>query len=164
MMGSGKSTIGRLLADRLNMSWIDMDEMIEAEGMKISKIFELHGEDHFRALEEKIAIRVSNMTDKVVSTGGGAVLRESNLKAMKASGKIVYLNGSYETLLRNLEAGRDHRPLLKEGSLEGKVKNLLSVRSDIYESCADISICTDRKRPYLIVDEVESELSKLLKL
>ncbi len=160
MMGSGKSTIGRILADRLNMSWIDIDESIENKGMKIPEIFEKYGEEKFREIETQVTNEVSKLTEHVVSTGGGVVLRSSNLTYMKDSGITIYLKASKATLLRNLSNGRENRPLIKNGSLELKVDNLLEQRAAKYLESAKYVIATDDLDP----DSIVSEIINLLNL
>jgi len=154
MMGSGKSTIGRKLADRLNMSWIDMDEAIENKGMKIPEIFEKYGETRFREIETEVTSEISKLHNYVVSTGGGVILRSDNISIMKESGHSIYLNASTETLLRNLEMGREHRPLIKEGSLKEKIETLLNVRGDRYITSADFNVKTDGLDPDALVDKI----------
>lgn len=160
MMGSGKSTIGQLLADRLNMPWLDMDEIIEKRGMSIPHIFEKYGEEKFREIETDVTKAIAQEDGTVVSTGGGVVLKDSNVELMKISGRVVYLKASKNQLLKNLESGRAHRPLIQDGSLEKKIDQLIGVRGQIYEDSADIIIETDAYSPSEIADQV----IKLLKL
>jgi len=160
MMGSGKSTIGRILADRLNMSWVDMDDAIEAKGMKIPEIFEKHGENKFRDIESQVTAELANSKSLVVSTGGGVILRSENVGLMRTSGKTVYLQADKSTLIRNLTNGRDHRPLLKDGSLEKKIDDLMVVRANKYISSADLVIETKSFSPHELCDQIV----KLLKL
>ena len=108
MMGSGKSTIGQILADRLSMSWFDMDEVIENRGMKIPEIFEQYGETKFREIEMEVICQMANETRSVVSTGGGVILKPQNVETMRSSGHVVYLKASQGTLLRNF-GGHGHR-------------------------------------------------------
>lgn len=160
MMGSGKSTIGQILADRLNMSWVDMDEAIENRGMKIPEIFEKYGELRFREIETEVAKELSEKQHYVVSTGGGVILKQENVDTMKSSGRIIYLCATEETLLRNLDAGRAHRPLIKDGSLKKKIEDLMRVRGEIYVSSADFVVETNDLSP----DELADEIINLLNL
>lgn len=160
MMGSGKSTIGRLLADRLNMSWIDMDEAIEKRGETIPQIFEKYGETEFRRIESEVAVELAKEANMIVSTGGGVILKRENVDVMKRSGKVVYLCATTDTLLRNLENGREGRPLIKDGSLENKINSLMDVRGEKYKSAADVIVETNALDP----DEVAQKIINLLNL
>ncbi len=158
-MGSGKSTIGQILADRLSMSWFDMDEVIENQGMKIPKIFEQYGEAKFREIETEVTYQMAKETSSVVSTGGGVVLKPQNVETMQTSGHVVYLKASQKTLLRNLESGRAHRPLIKDGSLELKIKDLLDKRGQLYISSASLVVETDEHTPSEIADMIVNLLN-----
>lgn len=160
MMGSGKSTIGRLLADRLNMSWVDMDEAIEAKGMKIPEIFEKYGEEKFRDIESDVTRELSQESNNVVSTGGGVILRPENVEQMRKTGTTVYLQAGRSILIRNLTNGRGHRPLLKDGSLEKKIDDLMAVRGKKYIDSADLVIETNTLTP----EELCEQIINLLKL
>ncbi len=108
MMGSGKTTCGRLLAQRLDRAFVDCDELIEQfTGRTIPEIFETDGEDAFRGLESQVIREVSAQRDLVVATGGGAVLRQANVAALRKNGVTVFLDRPVEDILAGVSmAGR----------------------------------------------------------
>ena len=139
-MGSGKSTIGKQLAERLGMRFIDTDTYIEQkEGMTISKIFEEKGEEYFRELELKVCEEISSLKVTVVSTGGGTLLKDANVKAIKKNGTVFLLNVSSNTVLMRLK-NDSTRPLLQRADKEKAVKTLLSQRIPLYNRAADYVI------------------------
>ena len=154
MMGSGKSTIGQLLAGRLNMPWFDMDDLIEKRGMTIPQIFEQYGEAEFRRIEAEVTKELSEEDKTIISTGGGVVLNDGNVAIMKSSGQVVYLKTTKEKLIKNLENGRGHRPLIQDGSLDLKIETLLNERGRKYEDSADHIIETDAYSPSEIADQI----------
>lgn len=140
MMGSGKSTVGQLLADRLGMRFVDTDAVIEEmQGLSISRIFELYGESHFRALEATLVEKLSKIDGAILSTGGGLVMNPCNTMLLKSMGKIIYLKATVDQLNLNLSGETDNRPMLKDYSIEV----LLKVREPIYENTADIVVDID---------------------
>lgn len=118
-MGSGKSTIGKVLAEQLGVEFIDSDEVIsEKEGMTVSEIFEQKGEDYFRQKERDFVEDLANRKPSVVAVGGGLPCFENNLELLKQSGTVFYLNVSVMTLVKRLQDEKTVRPLL--AGLEGK--------------------------------------------
>lgn len=155
-MGSGKSSVGKLLAEYLCYNFHDTDEMIEArEGITISKIFSRYGEEFFRDLETTLLLSLQNALDKtVLSTGGGMPIAEMNVKLLRTMGQVVYLRTSISTILSRLSSDTT-RPLLEGDSMKDRVEVLLSDRTSIYERAADIIIDTDDKSIEAIVKEIE---------
>ena len=138
-MGSGKTVTGKSLANRLNMDFIDIDTFIEEqEKTSINDIFEKKGEEYFRSLETKAAITLGNLQNTVISCGGGTVLKQENLTALKQNGEVFYLSVTPETVIKRLK-NNSSRPLLAEDK-EVKIKTLLKSRSPIYEGVADYVI------------------------
>lgn len=151
MMGSGKSTIGKIVADKLNMKFMDLDQMIEQmQGLTISRIFEMYGEEKFRTLETDLIYKISDVNGAVISTGGGIVLNPVNTIQMKQTGTIFYLEGSLEQLRSNLEGETDHRPMLKANSLD----TILRVRSGLYTSTAHHIISINNQTKEAIADQI----------
>jgi shikimate kinase len=136
--GSGKTTIGRKLADRLWQKFVDSDELIvAAAGKSIREIFESAGEDHFRDLETQAVRQACGLKDHVISLGGGAILREENRLVVKNSGlKRIYLRCDPQILLQRIQSDpqtNSNRPALTHfgGSVE-EIRNLLAIREPLY--------------------------------
>lgn len=155
-MGVGKSTIGRVLAERLGCAFVDSDEWIEQHaGKTVAEIFAEDGEAHFRELEKAFVIALGN-EPVVVSCGGGLPCHNELMSGLKTRGHVVFLDASLEELVRRLENGKDQRPLI--AGLSGRELNTviaerLERRKPVYEQ-ADFHIFTDGKT----VDEVATEL------
>lgn len=134
--GSGKTTIGKRLSDELTLKFIDVDDEIElSEQKKISQLFE-KGEAHFRDIETAVNKIVAKETYAVISTGGGAVLREENMTALKENGLIVFLNRSVADITGDIDI--DVRPLLQDGV--EKLQTLHKERIHLYVKYADVMI------------------------
>lgn len=143
MMGCGKTSVAAEL-EKCGFVCVDTDALIVERYGNINDIFAEHGEPYFREIEAQIVREVAKKySDAVISLGGGCVLRDENVKNLKASGKIFYLRTRSETIIQRLK-GDTTRPLLKDG-LEERVNSILSVRSGIYEGVADFIIDTDDK-------------------
>ncbi|GEC14932.1 shikimate kinase [Nitrobacter winogradskyi] len=152
MMGAGKSTIGRRLAARLRMRFVDADAEIElAAGMPIPEIFETHGEPHFRDGEARVIARLLNGGPIVLATGGGAVLREETRARLSERAVSIWLKADAEVILRRVRRRAD-RPLLQTADPAATIKRLIAEREPIYQQ-ADITVAS-RDVPYeWIVDE-----------
>lgn len=157
-MGSGKSSVGQVLAERLERKFVDMDDEIElGENKTINEIFEEYGEEHFRSLETSYLEKLLTKKNKVISTGGGVIIREENVEILRKIGTVVYLNTSINQLMMNLE-GDTKRPLLQGTDVKEKVTNLLRTREPIYFEAANMIIQTEGKS----IEEVASEIIELL--
>lgn len=144
-MGSGKSTIGKALAQRLNYSFIDSDVLIEDRiKMPISDYFKRYGEEKFRILEEEIISQIALTSEAVIATGGGVVKNPNNISNLKNNGTIFYLKGSPEHIFENVKYDTT-RPLLNTGNKLETIKSLLKERSPLYESASDMIIDIDHK-------------------
>lgn len=155
MMGAGKTTVGRALAEKLGRKLVDTDALIEEKYGKISDIFAEYGEEYFRGLETQTAEFLSGVDGLVVSVGGGFVLRRENVAFLKTNGRIIYLRATIETLETRLQAD-ETRPLLKnaESGLKERLQNLLNARAGIYENCADFTVDVDGKTPIRVAEEI----------
>ena len=155
MMGVGKTTVGRCLAQSLDLRWMDTDEYIVEKYGEISGIFERFGEEYFRGLETEIVKELVQEDGLVISVGGGLVLKEENINLLKQNGKIIYLRARVETLAERLTADGT-RPLLKTDgeSLTEKIEKILTARAPIYEGVADFTVDVDGKDPEGIVGEI----------
>lgn len=151
MMGSGKTTIGKVLADKMHYKHLDTDDLIVSmNGFSINDIFKTAGETKFRELESLVIDKIISLNSVVISTGGGIILNPENVRKLKSMGKIVYLKGSVEQLEKNLQGSEDTRPLLKTHSLDA----ILMVRNSLYEQAADWTIDIDQKSVEEIVTSV----------
>lgn len=142
-MGSGKSILGKLLASRLSIELIDLDDFIvEKEKRSIPQIFEQGGESVFRALESKYLEQASSIgTPVVIATGGGAILAVENRALMKKSGKVIWLDASAEILAARI-SGDKNRPLLNGVDPLEKMRALTEQRNPLYAEVADLRIDT----------------------
>ena len=135
-MGSGKTTIGRLLAKELCFDFIDTDSFIEVQqGMTIAEIFELHGEAAFRKMEHKLLLELQSYGSAVISTGGGMPCYNDNMDIMLSYGKVAYLKTSPQALAQRLIISQNERPLIKgktETELLQYITEQLSKREPIY--------------------------------
>lgn len=153
MMGSGKTTVAAALAS-LGYQVVDIDGVIVERYGSINAIFANFGEEHFREIETEITKEVaSSYETAVISLGGGCVLREENVRALKRNGKIFYLRARAETIINRLR-GDSTRPLL-QGDLEQRVHSILTARSHIYEQTADAIIDTDGLTPQEIAKKIK---------
>jgi len=154
MPGAGKTTVGKTIAEELNYSFLDLDELIEKEeGKTISEIFESDGEPAFRE-KERDHLRAILHEKVVISTGGGAPCFYDGIEWMNQNGLTLYLNRSIQLLVERTE-GRSHRPLLK-GDLEGKLRQLLEERESCYQKAGMESSSTE---PCEIIAELHSFLA-----
>lgn len=157
-MGTGKSEVARELSRLRGMRLIDIDQEIEASQRKsISEIFSGNGEDYFRQIETAAILRFSAEQGVIISTGGGAVLKDENLKALRAHGLIFCLTASPETIMLRT-AGSSNRPLLQGDDRQLRISELLTARQPFYEK-AGIMINTEGKTPLEIADEIIGKLS-----
>ena len=163
-MASGKSTLGKKLAQTLEIDFLDTDNEIEKKaGAEISWIFEVEGEDGFRERESKALQKSVEKDNVVISTGGGIVTIEENRDLMIAKGKVVYLKTPIEIQLKRTENDKK-RPLLSQGSREQTLRVLKKERDPQYEEIADITINQDQqKNRNAVIDEIIDKLSKLIR-
>lgn len=146
LSGSGKTTLGNILSKLSSFSFVDTDEIIvKLQNRSINNIFSTNGEEFFRTLETQVSKEVSAFDKQIISTGGGIVLKEENLKYLKQNGVVFYLKTSVNTLLTRLE-GDTTRPLLKTDDVKKKLENMLENREKLYEK-ADVTVETDKLSP-----------------
>lgn len=132
LMGAGKTTVGRRLAQLLDVPFVDSDqEIVEAAGCSISDIFELYGEDVFRDLEKRVMKRLLDQSACVIATGGGAFIQPAIREQIKEKGIAVWLNAELDVLIDRVSR-RDTRPLLKTGDKRAIMKRLMEERYPIY--------------------------------
>ena len=141
--GAGKSSIGRRLAERLGLSFVDADQEIEHRaGCSISEIFHVQGERWFRELERAIIAELSCREDMVLAAGGGAVLDTTTRALLRRCGRVVYLHAGVETLLQRTAADTN-RPLLAGADRRTRLLAILGERGPLYQQLAELSIDTD---------------------
>jgi shikimate kinase len=152
MMGAGKSTVGRRLAARLNLPFVDADTEIEAAaGMTIPEIFELHGEPHFRDGEARVIARLLDNGPAVLATGGGSFMREETRRRIAEKAVSIWLRADADIIMRRVKRRAD-RPLLQTTDPAATVTRLLSEREPVYQH-ADLTIASRDVPHDRIVDE-----------
>ena len=140
MMGSGKTTIGKLLSEKLKMNFIDMDEYIEGfSGSTIKDIFK-KGEDYFRTLESKAALKLSITNSTVISTGGGIIKKSSNIELLKKNGIIYFIDRPVDNIAADIEVSK--RPLLSDD--KDRLFEIFNDRYDQYIRYCDVIIKNDK--------------------
>ena len=168
-MGSGKSTIGPILANTIGYDFVDVDKTIEEQiGKSIDQVFREDGETHFRKLEHALMTGLRSRPHLVVSLGGGTIADHDNLRDIKASGILIYLKATPEQIFKRLHHKND-RPTLKDLSgerlndeqLRVRIQELYRKREPLY-SQADIVIRTDERRVGVTVDQIVKKLSYYL--
>ena len=153
-MGSGKSSVGQLLAGRLGYKFLDSDaEIVKKEKRPIARIFAEDREKYFRKLETEFLKNMLEKKNLVLATGGGIILKAGNVKLLRKMGPVIYLKVSPEAVLQRL-AGDNSRPLLSGPGRLQKAKGILRARREQYLSSADLVINTDNLSPFQIVEKI----------
>jgi shikimate kinase len=161
MMGAGKSSIGRRLAQRLDIPFVDADAEIEiAAGMSIEDIFATRGEPEFRSGEARVIARLLEGGAQVVATGGGAFMNTDTRAAIKAKGISVWLKADFDVLMRRIKR-RNDRPLLKTDDPEAELLELIDLRYPTY-ALADLTVQSRDVVHEKIVDEMIGALARHL--
>ena len=156
MMGSGKTTVGKELATVLNYDFIDLDEVIENKYGKITDIFSQKGEKYFREIETQQLKNFENQSNFVLSTGGGVILKDENIKILKDLGQVFYLSAKSETIYNRIK-NQKHRPLLNTQNPKNTIEEILSKRLEKYEKSGE-KIITDNKNAKEIAGEIYEKL------
>jgi shikimate kinase len=157
IMGSGKSSIGRRLAGRLAIPFVDADSEIEqAAGMTITEMFERHGEAYFRAGEARVIARLLDHGPQVLATGGGAFMNPDTRAAIRARAVSVWLKAELDVLMKRIKR-RNDRPLLKAGDPAATLAALISQRYPVYAE-ADLTVLSRDVPHDAIVDEIVATL------
>jgi len=164
MMGVGKSSIGRRLAARLAMPFVDADSEIEkAAGMSIPDIFARHGEPDFRSGEARVIARLLDAGPQVLATGGGAFMNEGTREAIKAKGVSIWLAAEFDVLIRRIAKRKNDRPMLQTADPAETLRQLLKLREPIY-ALADLTVHS-RETPHdSLVGEIVAALAGHLKV
>jgi len=163
--GTGKSTVGKLLANRLKRDFIDTDEYIESTtGKTIKDIFEEEGEESFRKTEAETIAKLSRMDNKIISAGGGVVLRDENVKSLKSNGFLILLEATPEIIhdrIRQDEKTTQQRPSLTNRNSFDEIKHLIDKRQPFYENAANYTINTSYVSCEDIVEEIITTIEDL---
>lgn len=142
MMGAGKTSVGRVLAKRLNKAFYDSDHVIEQRtGVKIPVIFEIEGEPGFRHRESVVIDELTALDEVVLATGGGAVLARENRERLRTRGTVVYLRASVKDLLNRTRHDKN-RPLLQTADPRARLNELFEIRDPLYREIAHVTIDT----------------------
>lgn len=157
-MGSGKSTVGRLVAQRLRRPFVDLDHEVETQaGMPIAELFKTVGEDGFRDAEHKALSAAVQGPDSVIACGGGVVLRDENRRLLKSSGVVVYLSVTAEEALARIGDAAD-RPLLA-GDARGIAPRILAARLSLYRATADVTVDTSGRTAEEVAEEIVRQIA-----
>jgi len=153
-MGTGKSSIGTRLAQKLKRRFVDIDKEIEQVcGMSIADIFKRYGEIRFRSEESLMVKKIGQEQDLVIATGGGAVLRPQNIEALRQNGIFVCLDAQPADIYARVNRKKGTRPLLKKNASVEDIEQMLKEREPYY-ACAELRIDTTGKNPDMIINEI----------
>lgn len=154
-MGTGKTAVGRALAEKLGKEFVELDALIERKaGRTIPEIFQQGGEIAFRELEIEVTKEAAERKNAVIACGGGIVLNKINIDRLKKESVIVYLTASPEVILKRTSTDENERPLLKTTDATSTVRELLRFRKPFYERAADISIDTSIPDISSVVEQI----------
>lgn len=157
-MGAGKSSIGRRLAKQLNKKFYDCDRILEERtGVAITTIFELEGEDGFRARETKVLEKLVKSQNAVIATGGGVILKAKNLSLIRRNSIVIYLKTSLDSQIERTKHDKK-RPLIQTRERRATLEKLARSRNPIYEQVADITINTDGQSIDASLEKMASQL------
>lgn len=160
MMGSGKTTVGRALAHRLDLPFVDTDRtLVERTGVPVTTIFEIEGEAGFRRRESALVAELAHGGRQVVATGGGAVLAAENREAMRSGGTVIYLRARLEHLWERTRHDSS-RPLLRTSDPRSTLAQLLEARDPLYREAAHIVVDTGSQSANTLVARVVSALRR----
>lgn len=152
-MGTGKSAVGRQLAEQLRYELVDTDELIESRtGQTINEIFRLKGEPAFRELEKQVVAELTTRSQIVISCGGGLAANQANLDSMKTHALVICLWAAPEKIWQRVR-NQTHRPLLQDPDPMAKIKSLLAAREPFYRQ-ADVIVNTDLRSVKIVTQQV----------
>ncbi len=140
-MCCGKTTLGNELANSIGYKFLDIDdEIVKLANMNIPQIFENYGECYFRKLENQVVKNIRNVSNAVISCGGGIVKNKENINILKENGIVVFIDANTDKLFKNYKESNTLRPLLQTDNVKQTIENLLNERMPLYLSCCDIKI------------------------
>lgn len=153
MRGSGKTTIGKILAQKMGRELVEMDELITRKaGLSIPEIVEKHSWEKFRDIEEEITSEVAARNNIINASGGGIVTREKNIAKLKKQGVLVWLQADVDTLLNRIGENADRPPLVEGRSRREDMELTLKERANLYQQAADLTVNTENKTPEEVAD------------
>jgi shikimate dehydrogenase len=155
MRGSGKTAVGKILAQKLGRELVEMDELIaQKAGLSIPEIVEKHGWERFRDLEEEITAGVARRDNLINATGGGVVIRGQNVSRLRQNGLLVWLTANIDTLLRRIGEDDQRPPLVESRSQREDMEITLAERTPLYQKAADITVDTENKTPEAVAETI----------
>ena len=158
-MGAGKSTVGKALAQKLRMEFVETDRLIvEKTGKTIPQIFQNDGETFFRSAEIEVIREIFERDRLIIACGGGVVLNAININRLRERSVIVYLYASMEEIIKRIRNDSSQRPLIDETNTENGVRSLMRFRAPLYRRSADITINVTNKSVEQIVDSIIDRL------
>lgn len=158
--GTGKSTVAKILGQRLGRRVISTDaEIVKEAGQSIPQIVEQFGWDHFRDLETRMCQKLQDQTDLVIDTGGGLILKEENAKILKANGKIFWLKAEVATIGKRISGDTQRPSLSGTKTFVEEIEDILKERTPKYQAAANHIIPTDHNSPHQIADAILSQMS-----
>lgn len=163
MMGAGKTTVGRMLARKLRLRFVDSDQEVEARcGVRIPVIFDLEGEAGFRARESQVIAELTAQTGILLATGGGVVLDAQNRESLARTGTVIYLCARPEDLYRRVRGDRN-RPLLATPDPLGRLRELYAERDPLYREIAHLTVDTGSQGVAVLVRTLMAKLEERCK-
>jgi shikimate kinase len=157
--GTGKSTVARILGQRLRRKVISTDEEIVKEaGQSIPQIIEQFGWDHFRRLETQMCQNLTDQKNLIIDTGGGLILKEENVTMLKADGKIFWLTAEVSTIVSRISGDTQRPSLSGTKSFVEEIGEILEIRNPHYQAAADVIIPTDNETAETIANQIEENL------
>jgi len=160
MMGTGKSTIGKEVAKKLKIEFVDTDKLIEDEAnLTIAEIFKKNGEKYFRELEEKIFLKIKNDKEKIISVGGGAFINDAIRKKILKEYLSIWLNMNEDLIISRIKRNAKKRPMVDQNNIEKSIKNLKKTRDTIYKM-ANYEINCNLNSKNKIIEKVKNFYEK----
>jgi shikimate kinase len=160
MMGTGKSTIGKEVAKKLKIEFVDTDKLIEDEAnLTIAEIFKKNGEKYFRELEEKIFLKIKNDKEKIISVGGGAFINDAIRKKILKEYLSIWLNMNEDLIISRIKRNAKKRPMVDQNNIEKSIKNLKKTRDPIYK-LANYEINCNLNSKNKIIEKVKNFYEK----
>lgn len=159
MRGSGKTSVANILSKKLSLPTFDTDRMLEEKvGMTLADFVKNNGWDAFRDKETEIVKDLTNVTDTIISTGGGIILRKKNIENLHKNGTFILLQTSVDTMVKRIKHSKERPALTDKKTLEEELEEVWKERKEIYKRNADIIVITDNKSPQEVTAEIIKQL------